>query len=400
MSNPQHKILSINLPSSKSISNRLLILNALSENPQQIENLSDCDDTQVLFQALNLNDNQFDMDGAGTSMRFLTAYLSIKSGEWFLTGNERMKQRPIGILVNAINKLGGHIECSEKEGFPPLKILGKNLIGGEIELAGDVSSQYLSALLMIAPLMQKGLTISLKGKITSKPYIQMTLSLMKKFGVDFKFKKNVIQVSQGNYKPVSMKVESDWSAASYWFEIMALSKGDIVINLKGLDKNSLQGDSIVTELFKNFGVQSKFNSQGLELKKKGSVVKSFNYDFTNIPDLTQTFAVTCAFLDIPFRFTGLSTLKIKETDRISALVNELRKFGFDVKSNNQDNLFWDGSRIEKQPDICVKTYNDHRMVMAFAPVIFKTEPFEIDNAEVVRKSYPGFWEEMKKVVSD
>jgi len=386
-------MVSINLPPSKSISNRLLILNALSNSPNKIENLSDCDDTKVLLQALNSIDNQFDIGASGSAMRFLTAYLSIKSGEWILTGNDRMKQRPIGILVDAIKNLGGRIEYIDKEGFPPLKIFGNKLNGGEIELSGDVSSQYLSALLMIAPTMRKELTIYLKGKITSEPYIRMTLALMKKFGIDFIWKGNKIRITPSDYKPVPAKVESDWSAASYWYEMMALSNSKSVIYLNGLEECSLQGDSIVFDLFKQFGVQSDFTSQGLRLEKRGNILKNFNYDFANNPDLAQTFTVTCAFLDIPFQFTGLHTLKIKETDRISALVNELRKFGFNIKSNNLDNLWWDGSKTEKQSNICVQTYNDHRMAMAFAPAMLKTEPFEIENREVVSKSYPGYWRE-------
>lgn len=386
-------MVSINLPPSKSISNRLLILNALSNSPNKIENLSDCDDTKVLLQALNSIDNQFDIGASGSAMRFLTAYLSIKSGEWILTGNDRMKQRPIGILADAIKNLGGRIEYIDKEGFPPLKIFGNKLNGGEIELSGDVSSQYLSALLMIAPTMRKELTIYLKGKITSEPYIRMTLALMKKFGIDFIWKGNKIRITPSDYKPVPAKVESDWSAASYWYEMMALSNSKSVIYLNGLEECSLQGDSIVFDLFKQFGVQSDFTSQGLRLEKRGNILKNFNYDFANNPDLAQTFAVTCAFLDIPFQFTGLHTLKIKETDRISALVNELRKFGFNIKSNNLDNLWWDGSKTEKQSNICVQTYNDHRMAMAFAPAMLKTEPFEIENREVVSKSYPGYWRE-------
>lgn len=390
--------INIELPSSKSISNRLLILNALSKNPFPIENLSICDDTQILFKVLNSTENQFDISAAGSAMRFLTAYLSITPGEWLITGNERMKQRPIGILVDAINNIGGRIEYVEKEGYPPLKIFGGELTGEEIELTANVSSQYISALLMIAPKMKNGLTIRLIGKITSEPYIQMTLSLLKIFGVSFIQIDNVIHVYPCEYKPVPIKVESDWSAASYWFEFMALSKGDIEIYLKGLEKNSLQGDSIVAEIFKLFGVQSTFTSEGLQLKKSGTVVKNFSCKFTNNPDLVQTFAVTCAFLDIPFQFTGLQTLRIKETDRIAALLNELRKFGFDVKSNNIDNLFWNGDKITKQSNICVETYNDHRMIMAFAPAILKTTSFEIENRVGVGKSYPGFWEEFDKMV--
>jgi len=388
---------SINLPASKSISNRALILNALSYCPYSINNLSDCNDTKVLFDALVSNENKFDIEGTGTAMRFLTAYFSKIVGEWYITGDARMKQRPIGVLVDAINRLGGRIEYTENEGYPPLKIFGSALVGGEIEIEGDTSSQFISSLLMIAPTMEKGLTLNIKGKIISKPYINMTLALMKKFGVAFSWKGNVINVPPDSYIPIPIMVESDWSAASYWFEIMALSNDNNIFYLKGLEKNSIQGDSIVVELFKQFGVMSKFSHHGLKLEKNGTNIKKFRYDFSDNPDLTQTFAVTCAFLNIPFIFTGLQTLKIKESDRISALTNELRKFGYDVKNNNSDSLWWDGTKIEKQKNIQVETYNDHRMALAFAPALLKTDPFEIINPNIVMKSYPSFWDDFKKV---
>ena len=386
--------ITVDLPASKSISNRLLILNALSNSPYPIKNLSDCDDTIVLQKILNSNENRFDIGTAGTAMRFLTAYLSTIVGEWHLTGDNRMKQRPISILVEAINNLGGRIEYTENEGFPPLRIFGTALQGGEVEIQGNVSSQYISALLMIAPTMQKGVKIIIKGKISSIPYIYMTLSLMKQFGIDYSWGKNIIYVPACEYIPIQTTVESDWSAASYWFEIVALSKDKHTIFLKGLEKNSIQGDAIISDFFNRLGVKSSFTENGLRLERSGSAVKYFRQDFTNYPDLAQTIAVTCAFLNIPFTLTGLETLKIKETDRITALTTELRKFGFDIKTNNSDNLFWNGTKIEKQSNICLNSYNDHRMVMSFAPAALKTEPFEIDNPDVVLKSYPGFWEDL------
>ena len=384
------------LPSSKSISNRLLILNALSYSPYPIKNLSESDDTNAMFKVLNSNTNNFDVGAAGTSMRFLTAYLSKIMGEWTITGSERMKQRPIKILVDALNNLGGKIDYLEKEGYPPLKISGSALTGGELELAGDVSSQYISALLMIAPEMENGLTLRLKGKITSAPYIQLTLKLMEQFGVKSKWNNDTIIIPPSVYKPTSTKVEADWSAASYWFEIMALSSGDSAICLKGLNKYSFQGDAVVAKLFNQLGVQSKFTSQGLQLTKTKSKVKNFKYDFTNEPDLAQTFAVTCAFLDIPFHLTGLHTLTIKETDRISALVHELSKFGFNIKTNGSDNIFWEGDKTTPQSDIKIDTYKDHRMCMAFAPAVLKTQQLTINDYMVVTKSYPKFWEDLEK----
>ena len=385
------------LPASKSISNRLLILNALSYSPYDIKNLSDSDDTRAMLQVFNSNTNHFDIGAAGTTMRFLTAYLAKIVGEWVLTGSERMKQRPIHILVDALNQLGGKIEYLEKKGYPPLKIFGSALEGGELELPGNVSSQYISALLMIGPTMEKGLVLDLKGEITSRPYIHLTLKLMELFGVKCQWDGSIIKVPSALYTPVQTKVESDWSAASYWFEIVALGQPGDSVCLKGLDRYSWQGDSAVAELFKPLGVQSKFTSKGLVVTKEGPLTQRFSHDFSKEPDLAQTFAVTCAFLDIPFNLTGLHTLKIKETDRISALMNELTKFGFLVETNGMDNLFWRGNRGEVQSDIEVQTYKDHRMAMAFAPAVRKTSSFSVADAPVVTKSYPAFWKDLELV---
>ena len=395
---PQNiKSFEVELPTSKSISNRLLILNALSYNPYPIKNLSDSDDTDVMLQAFNSNSNHFDVGAAGTTMRFLTAYLSKIVGEWTITGSERMKQRPIHVLVDAINSLGGKIEYIEKEGFPPLRIFGSALVGGELEIPGDVSSQYISALLMIAPYMEKGLTLQLTGEITSRPYIHLTLKLMEMYGVKSDWQNSTIKIPRSDYKAAEAKVEGDWSAASYWFEIIALGKPGDSVTLKGLDRYSWQGDSAVAELFKELGVQSKFTKKGLVLTNSGTpTLRSFNHDFSKEPDLAQTFAVTACFLNIPFHFTGLHTLKIKETDRITALVDELAKFGFVLKTNNKDNLIWEGKRSASTEKIEIATYKDHRMAMAFAPAALKTHPFAIADEQVVTKSYPNFWSHLEK----
>ncbi len=387
----QLRYVEVDLPASKSISNRLLILNALSYSPYSIRNLSDSDDTKAMLGVFNSNSNQFDVGAAGTTMRFLTAYLAKIVGEWTITGSERMKQRPINVLVNAINELGGKVEYIEKEGYPPLRIFGSSLKGGELELPGNVSSQYISALLMIGPTMENGLVLRLKGDITSKPYINLTLKLMELFGVKCNWLGDIINVPVANYKPIQARVEGDWSAASYWFETVALGKEGDSVCLKGLDRNSWQGDSSVAGLFKELGVQSKFTKKGLVLTKEGAVKAVFNHNFTDEPDLAQTFAVTCAFLNVPFELTGLHTLKIKETDRISALINELAKFGFEVVSNGVDSLSWHGKKNPSQVDIVVQTYKDHRMAMAFAPVALKTGSFAITDHMVVTKSYPGYW---------
>ncbi len=394
---PERKVNTVvELPASKSISNRVLILNALSYSDYPIENLSVCDDTEVLRSALESNNNHFDIHAAGTAMRFLTAFLAKVVGEWTITGTERMKQRPIRILVDALNSVGAKIEYMEKEGFPPLRIFGSALQGGEISLDGSVSSQYISALLMIAPLMEKGLTLRLSGKVISKPYISLTLQLMKQFGVTAKWSDNVIEVVPQEYKPVPFVVESDWSAASYWYEIAALSsQPEIVLN--GLFKKSMQGDAVVGRLFERIGIGSSFERDRVKLRKNGNFSKRLNYDFTDEPDLAQTFVVTCALLGIPFRFSGLQSLKIKETDRIEALKAELKKFGYLLRDEKNSVLEWDGERCE--PDIApvVCTYEDHRMAMSFAPVALKLPAgIRIKEPEVVSKSYPTFWQDLQK----
>lgn len=386
---------SVQLPASKSICNRALILNALSYSPYEIQNLSDCDDTDVMVKALNSNDSHFDVKAAGTAMRFLTAFLSKVVGEWTITGTERMKNRPIRILVDALNAVGAKIEYLEKEGFPPLRIMGSALQGGEISLDGGVSSQYISALLMIAPLMEKGLTLHLQGKVISKPYIHLTLQLMKQYGVESEWVESTIKVAPQSYRPLPYTVESDWSAASYWYEMMALSQ-QAEIELKGLFKESLQGDAAGAKLFAQLGVATDYKAGGVVLRKNGNVCQKLIYDFVNEPDLAQTFVTTCAFMNIPFRFTGLQSLKIKETDRIEALKCELRKLGYVLTDTNGSILEWNGERCEPEAHPVITTYEDHRMAMAFAPAsLVRKEGIEIAHPEVVSKSYPHFWENLE-----
>ena len=385
----------ISLPASKSISNRALILDALSYSPYDIENLADCDDTNVLVSALDSNSTTFDIGAAGTTMRFLTAFLSKTVGEWVITGSERMKQRPIKLLVDALNGLGARIEYLENDGYPPLKIVGSALVGGEIHLKGNVSSQYISALMMIAPCMLKGLKILLEGKIISRPYINMTMQMMDEYGIDVDFLGNVIQIEPQEYQPIPYKVESDWSAASYWYEILSLvGKGGVF--LKGLGENSYQGDSKVADLFEQLGVKTSYMEDGVLLSPNCELTTRMEYDFTDEPDLTQTFAVTCCLKGIPFKFSGLETLKIKETDRIAALINELAKLGYVVYEPAESQLAWDGERCEPTTPISIATYHDHRMAMAFAPAALVT-PIIVENPQVVTKSYPGFWDDFEKL---
>ncbi len=396
--NPAGIDLEISLPASKSISNRALILNALSYSPYDIQNLSDCDDTLTLLRVFNSNDTHFDVGGAGTAMRFLTAFLAKTVGEWELTGSERMKNRPIKILVDALNQLGGKIEYLEKEGFPPLKIYGSALLGGELALNGSVSSQYISALMMIAPYMMNGLKIRLEGNVVSKPYIWMTKGMMEDFGVKVDFTGKEIDIRPQTYRPVRYVVESDWSAASYWYELL-FTAGKGKITLKGLRKNSLQGDSEIAAIFHRFGIRTKYKPNEVILTvepENRPQTTLFEYDFTDIPDLAQTVVVSCCLNDVPFKFSGLQSLKIKETDRIDALIKETSKLGYVLHEPGEGQLAWLGEKTEPQNPIVISTYDDHRMAMSFAPAALRL-PIAIEHPEVVSKSYPKFWEDIEKL---
>ena len=385
----------VKLPSSKSISNRALILNALSSSPYGVENLSDCDDTNLMVNALQADGQDFNVGAAGTTMRFLTAFLAKRPGEWTITGTERMKNRPIKVLVEALNALGAHITYMEKEGFPPLRISGAALPGGEISLPGHVSSQYISAILMVAPLMEQGVTLHLEGEIVSRPYIHITLELMKQFGVSATWEDHTIRVLPQSYTPIRFLVESDWSAASYWYEMMALSP-KAEIELLGLFKESLQGDAAGAKLFERLGVETRFTDRGVKLQHTSIHCKELTYDFVNEPDLAQTFVVTCALLGVPFRFTGLQSLKIKETDRIAALQTELRKLGYVLRDAQDSILSWDGERCEPEAHPIIATYEDHRMALSFAPAaLVRPEGIAIAHPEVVSKSYPHYWSDLR-----
>ncbi|HNZ86052.1 MAG TPA: 3-phosphoshikimate 1-carboxyvinyltransferase, partial [Paludibacteraceae bacterium] len=354
------------LPTSKSISNRVLIINALAESNMPIEGVSDCDDTRVMLNVLQSNDTKFDVGAAGTSMRFLTAFLSKIVGKWEITGSERMKNRPIKLLVDALNELGAKIEYIEKEGYPPLRIYGSALQGGRIEMQGNVSSQYISALLMLAPTMQQGLRLVLQGDIISVPYIQMTIKIMEQFGIQSYWKDNEIYIPNQAYTPVPFVVEGDWSAASYWYEMLALApQGEV--ELKGLYKDSVQGDAAIATIFEHIGVKTKFTKQGVILSKKAPKKGKLVYNFVNQPDLAQTCVVCCCLLGIPFYFSGLQSLKIKETDRIYALVTELKKLGYVVHQKDNSILEFDNERCDVATEQSIDTYDDHRMAMAFAP---------------------------------
>ncbi len=384
----------VKLPASKSISNRALILNALSLSSNPIENLSDCEDTQVIIDAFNSDSNVFDIKGAGTAMRFLTAFLAGMEGEWIIKGSPRMHERPIYPLVDTLLDLGAEIEYLEKEGFPPLKINGKKLEGGEVFLTGNISSQFTSALLMIAPTMENGLIMHIDKEIVSKPYIHLTIKLMEEYGVYVKWEGNDIAVKPQTYTPTNIKVESDWSAASYWYAMAALSS-NAEITLLGLSKASSQGDSKLASIFDDLGVTTKFIPEGVTIKKAGKPTKKFFYNFIDEPDLVQTFAVTCCLLNIPFLFSGVQSLKIKETDRVEALKTELMKLGYVLKETDNEMLEWNGERLEFNAPATIDTYDDHRMALSFTPASIKLGSIMINDPKVVAKSYPHFWDDIK-----
>ena len=402
---PERLAQTIQLPASKSISNRALIIYALSRGRNLPQNLSDCDDTEVIINALRTMPDEINIKAAGTAMRFMTAYLSVMRGTHVITGTERMQHRPIAILVDALRKLGAQIEYVAEEGFPPLRITGKKLAGGQLVIPGNVSSQYISALLMIGPMLEEGLTLQLTGDIISRPYIDLTLWMMGEFGAEAKWSSaDTITVAHKPYKSRDYFIESDWSGASYWYEMVALSDdSDAEVKLTGLMDGSMQGDSTTRYIFSLLGVKTIFETQKkgvpqmVTLKKNGRGVSKLEYDFVNAPDLAQTFVVTCAALDIPFHFKGLSTLKIKETDRIAALKKEMQKLGYVIHDVNDSELYWDGERCEPNLAAGIDTYEDHRMALAFAPFAMKQPGLIINNPQVVTKSYPKFWDDLKSV---
>ena len=393
----KHK-LSVAITGSKSEANRLLILQALYPEIK-IDNLSNSDDSQLMQKALASKDKIVDIHHAGTAMRFLTAYFSIKEGrETILTGSSRMKERPIGILVEALKTLGADIEYIENEGFPPIKIKGKKLNKSQVTLQANVSSQYISALLLIASSLQDGLELTLDGKITSVPYIKMTLQLLNQIDIDTDFNTNSITVKPKNIelKPITLVVESDWSSASYFYSIVALSPVGTEIELSAYKKTSLQGDSVLAKIYMEFGVQTTFSNNRIKLLKSSVVTSELkiNLDLSNAPDIAQTISVTAFGLGVACDLFGLHTLKIKETDRLVALKNELTKLGANITVT--DNSLHLNSSDKISSKVSISTYKDHRMAMAFAPLALKTD-LDIENADVVSKSYPDFWKDLQHI---
>lgn len=407
---PESLEATVKLPASKSISNRVLIIHALAGGNELPENLSDCDDTEVIIKAMRDNlPEVIDIKAAGTAMRFMTAYLATQPGCRVITGTERMKHRPIGVLVDALRYIGADIEYVGEEGYPPLRIKGRKLEGGRLAIPGNVSSQYISALLMIGPALSGGLELKLEGDIISRPYIDLTLWMMNEFGADAEWADiDTIKVGAKPYTKRGYYIENDWSAASYWYEMMALSgnRYDEVI-LKGLTDGSKQGDSTARYIFSLLGVKTYFEEdeegklQRVKLKNSGRCVPRLEYDFISSPDLAQTFVVCCVAKNVPFRFTGLQTLKIKETDRIEALKTEMRKLGYVLRDVDGCELIWDGDRCapldHDLAQVAIDTYEDHRMALAFAPLAFTQSSVRINNPQVVTKSYPHYWEDLKRV---
>ena len=408
ISHPTKKLQgSIELTASKSESNRALIIQALCSEKFEIKNLATAEDTFILQQILNSTFSSPDAEithnvgASGTAMRFLTALFSTKKGTHILTGSERMKKRPIGILVNALRDLGASIEYLEEEGYPPLKISGKTLTGTEIEMDGNVSSQFISALLMISPELPNGLVIRFKGEVTSRPYVNMTLKMMEEFRVYGQWHDNFISVSKQKYHKKSepyylFEVGADWSSASYWYAIAALSK-DFDFTIKGLKHPSLQGDSIAASLFTFFGVKTEFIEGGIHLIKIKSRKEHFGFDFSDCPDLAQTIALVVSALNIPALFNGVHTLRIKETDRVIALKTELNKVGVEVEILNDNAIEITPSPVLHPSTLPIATYDDHRMAMAFAVLAMKLDSISIEDPETVKKSYPDFWKDLKSV---
>lgn len=384
----------VSLPLSKSISNRALVINALTDGALPLKKVAKCDDTDVMVAALSSDEACVNIGAAGTAMRFLTAYYSSQPGrEIVIDGTERMRHRPIAVLVDALRACGATIEYAGEECYPPLRISGKKLHGGDITLSASVSSQYISAILMIAPTMEQGLRLTLEGDIISRPYIMMTLSMMRQWGVESEFVGNTITIAPQKYTPVDFEVEADWSAASYWYEIAALSSGDV--SLCGVNSISVQGDSEISKYFEYLGITTHFDDGIVELEPSPDLVPRLNIDLSDQPDLAQTIVVTSCMLGIPFYITGLSTLKIKETDRLEALRTEMLKLGMVLTIERDSELIWDGTRRPIYEFPVIDTYEDHRMAMAFAPVSIFIPGIVINNIEVVSKSYPDYWRHLQ-----
>lgn len=393
--NENTKILKGNilLPGSKSISNRALIINAFKII--KIENVSNSSDTVLLSNILSENKKYVNVENAGTLMRFLTAYFSVTKGEWEITGIDRIKQRPVKELVEALKEMGANISYLKKDGFLPLKIIGKQLDGGHIKVNSGVSSQFISALMLIAPQLKNGLSIELLGNTVSLKYIEMTASILEYFGVNIVFQNNKIKINNQNILSRSLSIESDWSSAAYFYGFVALSNS-AQIKLKNFQENSWQGDSIISKLMYPLGVKTDFDKNSIILTKKEIDKTSVEFELTSNPDLIPTIAVVCSCLKIPFKIKGTKSLRIKESDRVAVLASELKKIGVEL-SVSKNEIFCKSFKDIEQKPIKIKTFNDHRIAMSFAIVAYKYKNLIIDDIDVVKKSYPEFWNDLKKI---
>jgi 3-phosphoshikimate 1-carboxyvinyltransferase len=389
----------IHLTASKSESNRALVIRALCGHPFEIKNLAAAADTDTMLRLLDSTEALKDVGPAGTTMRFLTAYYCTQEGVVTMTGSERMKQRPIGILVDALRQLGADIEYEGEEGFPPLRIAGKPLQGGKIKMDGSVSSQFITAVLLIAPTLPLGLEIEFTGEVASRPYLEMTLRMMRYFGANWNWNGAELHVASGGYTGKPFTVEADWSAASYWYEMAALSeKSDFF--LYGLKKESLQGDCVIAELYGQFGIETEFIEGGIHIKKQNDPNPPSThlvYNFEDCPDVAQTLACTCAGLGWTAGMDGLKSLRIKETDRTLALHVELQKLGVDSAVLGDDRFTIGQGKVPMNAEAVIDTYEDHRMAMAFAPLALTMNRIQVEDPTVVDKSYPHYWSDLKSV---
>ncbi|MBL7848271.1 MAG: 3-phosphoshikimate 1-carboxyvinyltransferase [Cyclobacteriaceae bacterium] len=381
------------LPSSKSLSNRALLINAMMGGRGKLENLSEANDTRLMTELLHTPGDVINVEDAGTVMRFLTAYYAITGQAKVITGTARMQKRPIGELVEALRLLGCTIEYGAEPGYPPLNLKGfTGQQSDHLRIRGDISSQFISALMMVAPSLPKGLTLQLTGKIASRPYLEMTATLMKHFGVSVTLGSDTVRIPEGSYQGSTYRVEPDWSAASYWFSFAALAESADIL-LPHVESSSLQGDRVIVEIMSQLGVRASFGKDGLRLQGGGHRVDNLTFDFTGCPDLAQTVLPCCAALGVKGVFTGLESLRLKETDRILALQNELAKVGSRLEENQGTWTLTPGSLPRSTP-LTIHTYEDHRMAMGFAPLATCC-PVVIENPSVVNKSYPGFWDDLQ-----
>ena len=387
----------IDLESSKSISNRLLILKEFCKTKFEIQNLSNAKDTKILNELLYSFKSTKDIncEDAGTALRFVIAFLATKEGIWKVSGSERMHERPIKPLIDCLTELGSEIKYLEKEAVPPIEIKSKKLKSKKLSLPGDISSQFISALLMIAPTIENGLTLEITSKVLSKPYIDMTLNLMSEFGIKYSWENNLIKVEKQNYLAKNIKVENDWSAASFWYSFLALSKSG-EIKIPNLYANSIQGDSVLSIIYSKLGIKTEFNADSIILSKTKNIAKEIELDLSNHPDLALPITVTCCGLGIKAHLMGLESLKVKESNRLECIKKELRKFNISCEIDSSSIKIKENQNIVK-PTSIIECHHDHRIAMSIAPLAMKVDSIKFDDKEVVNKSYPKFWEDFNKV---